>query len=291
MTIDPPFMAGVVVLALLTISPGADMALIAKITFERGRRAALLATLGICSGLFVHATASALGLSVILATSAEAFTVVKLVGAAYLAYLGVQALRSSFRQRSRRVGRTRARGHSVSAGSAVERAQPEGRGLLSHVHAAVHVAWRQRARAFARVRRGARRDGHRLALGLRVRANASRRGPRRRGRAPLGRARHGRGADRAWRASRASGASALWIGRLRVVQSRVHRAYSTGRLPSANALRMPKGRSAARQRALPGSFLSSEAAPILASRSRTIDSRRPARGTLEHSALLNLDVD
>jgi threonine/homoserine/homoserine lactone efflux protein len=96
-TIDPPFLAGLAVLALLTVSPGADMALVAKITFERGRRAALLATLGICSGLLVHATASALGLSVILATSAEAFTVVKLVGAGYLAYLGVQAFRSSLR--------------------------------------------------------------------------------------------------------------------------------------------------------------------------------------------------
>lgn len=98
MTLDALFLAGLAVLALLTISPGADMALVAKITLERGRHAALLATVGICSGVFVHATASALGLSVILATSAEAFTIVKLVGAAYLAYLGVQALRNSFRR-------------------------------------------------------------------------------------------------------------------------------------------------------------------------------------------------
>lgn len=91
------FFAGVAVLALLTISPGADMALVAKVTLDRGRRAALLASVGICSGTLVHATASALGLSVILATSAEAFTAVKLVGAAYLAYLGLRSLRASFR--------------------------------------------------------------------------------------------------------------------------------------------------------------------------------------------------
>ena len=95
---DPLFIAGLVVLVVLTVSPGADMALVAKITLERGRHAALLATVGICSGLLVHATASALGLSLILATSAEAFTLLKLAGAAYLAYLGVQALRSSFRR-------------------------------------------------------------------------------------------------------------------------------------------------------------------------------------------------
>ena len=118
---DPLFLAGLAVLALLTISPGADMALVAKITLERGRRDALLATMGICSGLLVHATASALGLSVILATSAEAFTVVKLVGAAYLVYLGVQALRSSFR-------------HETAAAVAPRRGtSPFVQGLLSNV--------------------------------------------------------------------------------------------------------------------------------------------------------------
>jgi RhtB (resistance to homoserine/threonine) family protein len=119
--IDPLFAAGLAVLALLTISPGADMALVAKITLERGRRAALLATIGICAGLFVHATASALGLSVILATSAEAFTVVKLAGAAYLVYLGVQALRSSFR------------GEVLSTAAPRRATSPFLQGLLSNV--------------------------------------------------------------------------------------------------------------------------------------------------------------
>lgn len=94
--IDPRFIAGLGVLVLLTVSPGADMALVAKVTIERGRRAAFVATLGICTGLLVHATTSALGLSVVLATSAEAFTAVKLAGGVYLAYLGIRAFRDSF---------------------------------------------------------------------------------------------------------------------------------------------------------------------------------------------------
>jgi len=109
---DPRFIAGLVVLALLTISPGADMALIAKVTIARGRRAAFVTSLGICTGLFVHATASALGLSVILATSAEAFTVVKFAGAVYLVVLGGQMLVGTLR-------RTAAPAHIVRASSSL----------------------------------------------------------------------------------------------------------------------------------------------------------------------------
>jgi len=69
----------------------------------RGRRAGLLTSLGICSGLFFHATLSALGLSLILVRSATAFEIVKLVGAVYLIYLGGQSLWQAFRQGARKL--------------------------------------------------------------------------------------------------------------------------------------------------------------------------------------------
>src|SRR2546430_15284492 len=97
MTLDGSILAFIGIAALLTILPGADMALVAKVTLLDGKRAAFVTSLGICAGLPIHATASALGLSLILATSAEAFTVVKYAGAAYLAYLGIRTIRDSLR--------------------------------------------------------------------------------------------------------------------------------------------------------------------------------------------------
>ena len=80
------------VAAVLILTPGPDMALVTRNTVASGRRAGLETSAGVCAGVLVHGCAAAVGLSAILRTSATAFTVVKLAGAAYLVYLGVQAL-------------------------------------------------------------------------------------------------------------------------------------------------------------------------------------------------------
>ena len=79
---------------LLNLSPGPDMAFILAQTAKRGVQSGFSAMLGIWTGAFIHVIFAALGLSAILATSAVAFSAVKWVGAAYLIWLGIQALRS-----------------------------------------------------------------------------------------------------------------------------------------------------------------------------------------------------
>jgi threonine/homoserine/homoserine lactone efflux protein len=80
------------VVALLTITPGADMAMVSRSVFTGGRRAAFATTLGICAGCFVWACASALGIAAVLAASETAYDALRLVGAVYLIWLGVQTL-------------------------------------------------------------------------------------------------------------------------------------------------------------------------------------------------------
>ncbi len=79
---------------LLNISPGPDMAFILGQTAKRGVQSGFSAMFGIWTGAFIHVIFAALGLSAILATSAVAFSTVKWIGAAYLIWLGIQALRS-----------------------------------------------------------------------------------------------------------------------------------------------------------------------------------------------------
>jgi len=78
----------------INITPGPDMIYILSRTIAQGRKIGIASSLGVCSGSFVHILAAAFGLSAIIATSAMAFGVIKYIGAAYLIYLGIQALRS-----------------------------------------------------------------------------------------------------------------------------------------------------------------------------------------------------
>jgi threonine/homoserine/homoserine lactone efflux protein len=82
---------------LVTVVPGADMALVMRQVFVGGTALAQRTIFGNLTGLVVHATALAIGLSALLVASAEAYTVVKSAGAVYLMYLGIQALRSARR--------------------------------------------------------------------------------------------------------------------------------------------------------------------------------------------------
>ncbi|MBI9079388.1 MAG: LysE family translocator [Pseudodesulfovibrio sp.] len=74
---------------LLNLMPGQDVAYIVSRSASQGWRDGAVAALGVGAGCFVHVFAAALGLSAILATSAMAFTIVKLAGAAYLVWIGV----------------------------------------------------------------------------------------------------------------------------------------------------------------------------------------------------------
>jgi threonine/homoserine/homoserine lactone efflux protein len=109
---------------LAMIAPGPDMMFVLSAGMRGGARAGLLATLGVVSSEIIQIAAVAAGLSALFAEAPVAFTVLRLGGAAYLLYLGVQALRSARR------------------GSAMEGSQPDaqvsgryayGRGLVTNL--------------------------------------------------------------------------------------------------------------------------------------------------------------
>jgi RhtB (resistance to homoserine/threonine) family protein len=83
------------VAALVLVSPGPDTALVTKNALIHGRRPALATSFGVAVGLLVWTLATALGVAAVVHTSATAFTTLKLVGAAYLVWLGIQALRAA----------------------------------------------------------------------------------------------------------------------------------------------------------------------------------------------------
>jgi len=81
--------------AILELSPGADMAFMLGQTVRNGRKAGFAALFGSMASTFFHIAMAAIGLSAVLATSAVAFSFVKWVGVAYLVWLGIQAFKSS----------------------------------------------------------------------------------------------------------------------------------------------------------------------------------------------------
>ena len=90
--IDTQLIAFIGVSVLLEITPGPDMAVVTKNALAHGRRGVFLTTTGIALALVIWVSATALGLSALLKAAANLLFALKLIGAAYLAYLGVRTL-------------------------------------------------------------------------------------------------------------------------------------------------------------------------------------------------------
>ena len=90
---DSQVLAFTLVVAALAFTPGADTMLVVKNGIRSGRPAGWATTFGVLGGTLLHAVISALGLSIVLAQSATLFQFIKLLGALYLIWLGLQALR------------------------------------------------------------------------------------------------------------------------------------------------------------------------------------------------------
>lgn len=84
--------AFIIIVIGLFIIPGPAVFLIATRTVQSGRKAGIMAGLGIATGDIIHTLFAAVGLSAILMTSALAFNIVKFAGAAYLIYIGIRAI-------------------------------------------------------------------------------------------------------------------------------------------------------------------------------------------------------
>jgi threonine/homoserine/homoserine lactone efflux protein len=88
-----PFIA---VAAVVIAAPGPDMALVGRNALVGGRRIAFCTSLGVALGLTVWSLAASVGVAALLQRSEPAFTAVRICGAAYLVWLGVQALRAAW---------------------------------------------------------------------------------------------------------------------------------------------------------------------------------------------------
>jgi threonine/homoserine/homoserine lactone efflux protein len=86
------FLGAVLALALLTIMPGPDVAIVTRVVLAHGKAAAFRTALGIATGLLFWGFLTVIGLSALLAASTTAYLVVKFAGAAYLIWLGLKTI-------------------------------------------------------------------------------------------------------------------------------------------------------------------------------------------------------
>jgi threonine/homoserine/homoserine lactone efflux protein len=98
MNLDTTLLAFAGISLLLAVTPGPDMAVVTKNALAHGRRGVFLTTTGIALALAIWITGTAVGLSAIVRASSELLLVLKLIGAAYLAYLGIRTLIESRRR-------------------------------------------------------------------------------------------------------------------------------------------------------------------------------------------------
>ncbi len=94
MDLDGRLLAWIALSALLIATPGPDTALIIRNALASGPRASTMSALGVAAGILAWAVAATFGVGVLLERSSTAFTILKLAGAAYLAYLGLRSLLS-----------------------------------------------------------------------------------------------------------------------------------------------------------------------------------------------------
>ncbi len=87
----------IVAALVIIIIPGPDQALITRQSLVRGKGSGFMTTVGGASGLTIHATAASLGLTALLVASPVAFSALKIVGAVYLVWMGVQTVRTARR--------------------------------------------------------------------------------------------------------------------------------------------------------------------------------------------------
>jgi len=117
-----------VAITLLTLTPGVDTMLVIRNTARGGWRDGAVSSLGICSGLFIHATISAVGISVIILQAAWAYSALKFAGAGYLVWLGYCSWRKVIKKKTFVISNQK-----VSSGNDFITGRSLREGLLSNV--------------------------------------------------------------------------------------------------------------------------------------------------------------